>query len=593
MQTNRIPTDTKPSAGINQIATSLLMARSAKGKGDDLAQKHQIEAAQNAFDKEILSRREAWSKQRQKLQKDLADTASQLSASEDQSELIELYEGYVAEGNTDAATAIAAVIKSANPQIVLEASEREMIAGSPDAEALKRGKFGAKLTPFEKARQAGLTEDQQKRAAEVEAGITGSFAEQTDRQETDIASREAETKQYQAETERIKAEELPEKQQLSEYILDNAEALGLTAEAAGVVAQQVLGAEETTEQLVDTLYEKIDSLNLDAAESLKRKADITSAIGGVKMGETGKKTDFATTQDILDSYADDTANNRAFNQIANMIPSKDARQSFAASANRYAKGKGFKELSEPENAEDKEGLGRLMVQEMMENAAGGEIVKRHLRTQELLRVHLPEIMKTIDDMRARGIDLGRFTAVTERAGQFFVGNTDNPEVAKINTRIKDLVAAFVALRSGAQVTEQERAMYTNIFSQMGRGYDLNKAVIDGLLTNVMVELNGQYSTALGDDWGDYMTTLDFAPGEVAPVQYETPDRTAVEPTGEDEDFMYTNPEGEQYNVDGEIRLMMEEENINREQIETQLKEWYPDLSDEQIMELLEKHFGGQ
>ena len=603
----RIPTDTKPSTGVNQMATSLLLARSAKNKGDSLEQQNQVQAAKNAFDKEVLSRREAWYKERQKLQKDLADTASQLSQSEDQSDLVELYRGYVKEGNVDAATAIAAVIEKANPQIVLESSERDLIKGSPDSEALKRGKFGAKLTPFERARQAGLTTDQQKRAAEIDAGISGSFEGETARQragteqfqadtERDIQTQGAETdrqtadtSQYEAETERIKAQkeqEIPEKQQLSQYVLDNAEALGLTPEKAQEAATGIVAGEETTEQTIDMLFEKIDSLTLEPEDALKRKAEIVSAMGGVKVGDASSKTDFSATQDILNKYADHPENNTAFNRVANMISSKDQRQTFAHSIDRFAQGKSFKELSEPENARNKEDVARLMVQELMENATGGEIVKRHLRTQELLRVHLPEIMKTVDKLHAQGVDLGKVTAFTEKGTQFF-GNTNNPEVAKINTRIKDLVAAFVALRSGAQVTEQERAMYTDIFAQMGRGYELNKAVIDGLLTNVLVELGSQYDRTFGKEWGDYATTLDFQPGEVSPVEYVSPEpgaqtETEVEVQGVDNTKNWDYKDGSSDDTSLEVMnglTLGKAEGMTREQLDTALKDAYPSMTD--------------
>ena len=130
-------------------------------------------------------------------------------------------------------------------------------------------------------------------------------------------------------------------------------------------------------------------------------------------------------------------------------------------------------------------------------------------------------MKEIDALKSEGIDLGKFTAAAERTGNFF-GNTANPKVAKLNTRIKDVVAAFVALRSGAQVTEQEREMYNKIFSQIGRGYKLNKAVIEGLMTNVLVELNSAYTRGMGEEWGNYATQIQFEPGEIAPLEWVAP-----------------------------------------------------------------------
>ena len=225
-------------------------------------------------------------------------------------------------------------------------------------------------------------------------------------------------------------------------------------------------------------------------------------------------------QQVLDKYASEENfdNHYLMEFISNKIGPKNEAERFVRGMDRFLRGRTFEQLEKFPKI--KEAAAKFAVQEIMQNIEGGEIVKRHLRVMELLRVHLPEIMKTIDDLRERGVDLGKVTSGTEKIFQF-TGATNNPEVARLNTRIKDLVASFVALRSGAQVTEQERKLYTDIFSQIGRGYELNRAVIDGLMDNVRIELGNIYNTSMGKNWGGYATQLQFDPGEVSPVQHIT------------------------------------------------------------------------
>ena len=331
--------------------------------------------------------------------------------------------------------------------------------------------------------------------------------------------------------EQAKAEKLPEKAKLSEYVINNAEMLGLTAEEAQSIAQEILDGNETTEETLELLYEELESLGLSPEELLKRKSEIINAIAGVRSASTAKLTDTERVRRELEAYKDQPENSLAVGNLANLITSPSSRTVFLQTIRNRLDGKSFEEISKPEFTREKEDAASLMVQTLMKNAQGGDIVQRELRSQELLRYHLPEIMKTIDDLRAKGIDLGKLTKGSE--GFFrFTGSVLVPEVAALNARLEALVNGFIALRSGAQVTEVERKLYKNIFPNVGDGYELNKAKIEGLITESAVALNKLLTKTLGKEWGNYATTIDFKPGAVDPIKYTTEEGLTLPETPE-------------------------------------------------------------
>ena len=330
----------------------------------------------------------------------------------------------------------------------------------------------------------------------------------------------------------------------SEVLADELDAIAKLKEERGVSDEEIerltlakinefAGTPKKTGQ---TLQEKIAEVNavIDSSPHIKDKDEAKKkALESIVDIDEEDTTVDVTAQSALDKYTgeDQRSNLEALTGLSNAIKVDNVRNHFILSADRYMKQTSFSEMNE----EDKELTAKLFVQATMANIQGGDIVKRHLRVYELLRVHLPEIMKEIEALKAEGVDLGKFTAAAEATGNFF-GNTANEKVARLNTRIKDIVASFVALRSGAQVTEQERTMYTNIFSQIGRGYELNKAAISGLMDNVLVELNSTYTNLMGDEWGEYATNVIFYPGEIKePLKWKAPaDREPGDPGGPEE-----------------------------------------------------------
>jgi len=230
-------------------------------------------------------------------------------------------------------------------------------------------------------------------------------------------------------------------------------------------------------------------------------------------------------QTILKRYSNDIATKSALAGLLSILDTDSKRDNLLNLSESWLKGRKYEEMSE--SPREKEGAARLFMRTLYNNAAGGEIMKRHMQTLDLLRIHLPELMKEIDAMRDAGIDIGRVLKWDEKVQRWIFGDTQSPHARKLQTRITNIVAAFIMLRSGAQVTEQERALYEGIFANLGQGYESNKAAIDGLLLDVENELSTRFVEGFGEEWGDYALSLTMKAPAPTKITQEEFDRAAA------------------------------------------------------------------
>ena len=168
----------------------------------------------------------------------------------------------------------------------------------------------------------------------------------------------------------------------------------------------------------------------------------------------------------------------------------------------------------------------------------------------------------------------------------------------------DAFNGYMALRSGAEVGETERALHARMFAAIGSGYEENKATIEGLATHVLGDLSDIYKGVMGPEWGEYAATVDFQQDtEPADVwisevleNYElTGESEVIVPNGADSaiepseivDVLAGRGWGTQA-----LLSIMRAKNLTREgyvaSVEAQLRKRYPELSDEEIGSLMDE-----
>ena len=345
---------------------------------------------------------------------------------------------------------------------------------------------------------------------------------------------------------------------------------------------------ETAKQEALTALEKNKSAFSDEEyDKIKAQIQIGDAVDVTDFVKPPSTTDFSSTQDILDMYTD-IPNKTVLNNLVNAITSKDEAQRLARSAHRWLEGRPFEKLDDV----SKERAAKLFINEVMQNVPGGDIVKRHLRAYRILKTQLPALLIDVAKAKANGKDLGRLQQAKEGFMRW-IGGTSDPEITGLRTKITDVLNGYIALRSGAQVTETERRMYGSIFANIGTGYEVNKAAIEGLMTNVKRDLAANYEEILGPEWGKYATDVDFKQDNEPPEVWISEVLAEYELTGKSDIII---PEAlRPFSVDAIVHIfvrdaeaIMKEKNLSlkgyAKSVEAQLRKEYPDLSDAEIKE---------
>ena len=231
----------------------------------------------------------------------------------------------------------------------------------------------------------------------------------------------------------------------------------------------------------------------------------------------------------------------------------------------------------------------------MQSVAGGDIVKRHLRAYRILKTQLPALLIDVATAKESGRHLGRLVQAQEGIMRW-IGGTSHPEITELRTKITDVLNGYIALRSGAQVTETERRMYQSIFANIGAGYKANKATITGLMTNIQRDFAGIYKETMGPEWGEYAKEVDFEQDSQPPEVWISEVLEAYELTGKSD--IIVPKEFRPYPVATvvdifakEAEAVMKEKNLSLEgytkSVEAQLRKEYPDLSDAEIKEQMD------
>jgi len=497
LQSGNQAADTTPKPATD-LVTELMNAHFAKGNGDVSGQEAALLRAEMAAKGDLLKEQKKNVEEQIKLKEKLHEQALQLVEMGQSHWLKNAYVAAVKDKDYTTVDYLAAIIKDIDPDLYNKTKDFREAASSSTPETAKLALLGA-------------SDDVQ----------SSSFATELEMTPKQIRQQERTTGKAQTPEQRAI--------QMNEEIDSNVDPAAAFMRDTTEKPEQKT-PEETTEQELGAKTNIIDALEKPAgmkdeeweAWKNQQKAEIaggkTSPRILQKEPSPGSITDTQRAEEIFNKYKDDFSNNYMIRKIGSMMPVGN-RKAWAHDIDSFLRGRTFEQMaSDPQN---KKAVAFLAADEIFENAPGGEIAKRNLLAREILQVHLPEIQKRIDLLQSQGKDLGKLTAFVEaiarRTGGDIIPN--DPEVASLFSDIKFLVTEFIALRSGAQVTESEREMYTQIFAQIGNDYKLNTAIIDGLMTNVLRGLKDTFVKNMGEDWGNYTTNLKFDLGEVAPQEY--------------------------------------------------------------------------
>ena len=240
-------------------------------------------------------------------------------------------------------------------------------------------------------------------------------------------------------------------------------------------------------------------------EKIKEDDDIVQIV----LDKYDEKPDESLSEDTPDTTTEQpkvrkvSPNRKMLGRMINLVPNTD-REVYASTIDRIIQGRSFDELTD----EEKNEVARININQIKNNTPGGDIAKRNIQAYNLLLAQLPSILDEAKVLAEQG-KLGRLQQGKEGIARWF-GGVDEPDVARLRVRINDVLNAFIALRSGAQVTEKERSMYQSIMANIGFGYEGNKAAIDGLLTNVIGSMANTYAEGMGIEWGEHAARYDLS-----------------------------------------------------------------------------------
>lgn len=373
------------------------------------------------------------------------------------------------------------------------------------------------------------------------------------------------------------------------------------------------GAEEAArkEEALQVLEENKDAFSEQEYAGIKKQIELGENADIGDFIKSRAETDLTSTEEIIDIYKD-IPNRTVLNSIGNhAITSKDEAQWFLRSVHRWLDGRPFEEVDET----SKKRVARLFINEVMENVAGGGIVKGHLRAYKILQNRLPALLMDAERLAANGKSVGRLTQV--EAGRWrWAEDSSDSEVTALRTKLTDVLNGYMALRKEAVSSQQsakrgtkhpsltfslpiaDSRLLTAILVDIGSGYEANKAAIEGLATHVLADLSVIYKGVMGPEWGEYAATVDFQQDTVPPEVWVSEVLKDYGLTGESEVIV---PDGTD-NAIGPSELVdilvedaasiMQAKNLTPEgyvtSVESQLRKRYPGLSDEEIGSLMDE-----
>lgn len=516
-----------------------------------------------------------------------------------------------------------AEIQQATEMKRIEAEERIAERGAQSAETVATTQAGAQRDVA--TTQADATRDVATTQADAQKAITDTETQSAERIASD-ANKTALEKQRIAN-----AGALATVTQQGINALKIAEAQGESREAVAETEADIkrfMTENPESVVLLESVFSQIDAMEVDDATKLQMKKDVLKRVYPEKIAASRRSTsDFASSQAVREKYpvyvqsvdadgkpevnADGTPkmemnpNRQPFDRLS-VDMGKDKRQNFFYTLDGALAGRSFRQIPLPQKID----ISRYLARVASGEAPGGDMVNRFLFSQSILNGGLPGLRAQWEKIKDK---TGRWTKTAEGVMRW-AGTTTDPDVMAFQATLAKIVNDVIRLQSGAEVREQEMTRFLEMLPAIGNDAEVNEELFDALESGIKAFYGTFYTSALGNDWGQIAakdafenprevyenvqqaetaetdTTPPTPPAQTPPIPPTpaAPEDAAVRP----DDYFHTGADGDEGNVDAEIRLMLDVDGYTREQTEAQLKEWYPDLPDAKLNELLDKYYPG-
>lgn len=244
------------------------------------------------------------------------------------------------------------------------------------------------------------------------------------------------------------------------------------------------------------------------------------SISASKLPESGK------IREIVEQYEAFTPNRELIDNLYVMAP-KTQGEKLVTSINAMLQGRTYEEMSE----EDREKTAKQAARYAIRVKGGGEIEQREKFARLIMRQSLPNVVQKYNKVRGK---LGRLTQGAEGVFKFVGGTTSDPDVAIFQATMIELTNAYVALRSGAAVTDREYQRYKDNLPGIDKEEAFNDALLISMIDSLDSYFNSMYKDNMGDTWGQLASDVTMGhwrkqvqmlePGE-KDSQMETPKAT--------------------------------------------------------------------
>lgn len=146
----------------------------------------------------------------------------------------------------------------------------------------------------------------------------------------------------------------------------------------------------------------------------------------------------------------------------------------------------LKNLSDLAARGDEKGLAEKIIGQALANIPDADTRKR-VSSGFTISKELTRLGGLLDQYEAQGGETGLLRGKKQDVLQR-LGKVGDPELASIGTQILNTLDLLVRARTGAALTESEEAFYKKILPSTGNVGDLNEALISGLKTSLMADV---------------------------------------------------------------------------------------------------------
>ena len=169
----------------------------------------------------------------------------------------------------------------------------------------------------------------------------------------------------------------------------------------------------------------------------------------------------------------------------------------------------------------------------------GQVERDQIKGRYTTQLSLRGVISILGEMKEAGVETGWLTGNIENL-YAMIGKTNNPELARLATRLADMVIAYRRAATGVQFGVLEKRDYENMMPGIKFEENLNLARIGGLNTALNDHMRAFWQQRIGDHnaptvfpefYPSEPNARDFVPGEARILEDGT--RWVMGPNGED------------------------------------------------------------